>query len=553
MKKSKTNEFNTSRHDIFNKMLKKIFTRADLKYEYNKAKNVWEVCIGNGSDLVSDCNKSYSPEYKRQFKELFRICLLESNVEYLCYHNKKKVDFSKDDVINNILEYLSSWGIILTNPFKAESERKLFAKLLYKYIVELLDVVFDIEKGDGNKKPADHNISAAFEKKICQLRKRTNNTDFSTLIYSVACKNDIDIIFDQDFDRTECNYALCISVYGRAFDTINNIDMITDIRFIETEPEELWYGHNGYYKKNDNVSLTFCDWDIIGPHEELKRQPFQNMIKGFDHYPFRTNAVFKSPQPHSNVKSFKVLNYDAYNYRLPRYFYFVTKISEKELEKKYSYYYDNPSLIQYIENKGIFLIKDKYAFTEIMHSELLLENTMNVLEDLIKIDVPSFFDTKIKAKEYISKLPDCFVNVNSFFKYLESHKAEGNQAIIIFIYSLSVLIDNLCHNIDYWTMTEKNSLPEEKRVFYITRIKDFLVSDQLIRFIEHYRNFYSEHKAVIQELSYIIDNTKYSSQCANIDSSCGDNHKQFYPFEYLKRSLEVLSELLIANMPEQIV
>lgn len=102
-------------------------------------------------------------------------------------------------------------------------------------------------------------------------------------------------------------------------------------------------------------------------------------------------------------------------------------------------------------------------------------------------------------------------------------------------------------------MTEKNSLPEEKRVFYITRIKDFLASDQLIRFIEHYRNFYSEHKAVIQELSYIIDNTKYSSQCANIDSSCGDNHKQFYPFEYLKRSLEVLSELLIANMPEQIV
>lgn len=402
MKRSETNDFSSTRHEIFKHMLQIIFTRADLKYGYIKANKVWKVCIGNGGDLVSDCNKSYSPEYKRQFKELFRICLLESDVEYLCYYTKmkkkEKVDFTKEDVINNILEYLSSWGIVLTNFFKVDSEKKLFAKLLYMYIVDLLDVVFDVEKDDGNKKPADHNISAAFEKKIVQLKKRTANTDISTLIYSVACKNDIEMIFDPDFDRKECNYALCISVYGIVFDTINNIDMITDIRFIETEHEELWYGHNGYYKKNDNVSFTFCDWNTIGPHEELKRQPFQNMIKGFDHYPFRTNAVFKSPQPRRNVKSFKILNYDTYNHQLPRYFYFVTKISEKELENKYSYY-DNPSLLQYIENKGIFLIKAKYAFTEIMHSELLLENTMNVLEDLIKIDVPSFFDTIIKAKE----------------------------------------------------------------------------------------------------------------------------------------------------------
>ena len=85
MIKSETNEFNSTRHEIFKHMLKTIFTRADLKYEHTEAKKGWEVRIGKGGDLVSDCKKSYSSEYKRKFKEMFGICLLESDVEYLCY------------------------------------------------------------------------------------------------------------------------------------------------------------------------------------------------------------------------------------------------------------------------------------------------------------------------------------------------------------------------------------------------------------------------------------------------------------------------------------
>lgn len=409
----------------------------------------------------------------------------------------------------------------------------------------MLDVVFYFEEGDGIGKAADHNISDAFEKKIGQLKKKTAKTDISTLIYSVACKNDIEMIFDPDFDRKECNYALCIPVYDRELDIFNRFNLMTDIRYIEkTDANERWYRNDGYYQKNDNVSFTFCDWNKEDS-KELYQQPWKYMIKGFDKYPFKRDTMFKPLQLRSNITSFKLLDYDIYNFLLPRYFYYVTKISEEDLKDKYSNIYDNPSMLWHFEEKAIGLLKEKYSFTEKMRFELLLENIMNILEDLVKVDVPSFFNTEIEIKKYISKLPKCFVNVNIFFSYFKKHKAAEKRTIILFIYSISVLIDNLCHNLDDLIMFNAINMTDEKMVSYKDKIKKFLDSQQLKDLIKYYRAYYRINKDLLQKVPYVIDNTRFSSHYAMINAPCGSKTKYFYPFQYLKRLLEYINNLLI--------
>ena len=562
--KSKTIEFNTARHDIFKHMLKTIFTRADLKYEYIKAKKVWEVRIGDGSDLVSDCKKSYSPEYKRQFKELFGICLLESGVEYHCYHNKKEVAFSKDDVIKNILDYLSSLGIILTNPFKVDSEKKLFAKLLYKYIAELLDVVFDIKEGEGILNAADHNISAAFEKKIGQLGKRTAITDITTLIYSVACKNDLEVIIDPDYDKGECNYALCISTRDRMLDVNNNVRMTTEIIFIDSVPAERWYTLDGFFEKRENVSFTFLDWNTEDSVKEFRNQPWRIMIKGFEEYPFSKNQQFKSRKLRNDVQYFELIDYDEYGHQLPRYFYFVTKLSEEELNNKYSSFFDNPSLLSHLENKGVFQLKKVHSFDEKKYLRQLLENIVNPLSMLLKVDTGTFFDTELKLKSYISNLPDFIRNHNSLFQFLKKHKANEKQTIIVFIYTVSVLIDSLCNYFENLTISEgvptsepytynfryrcimmiKNNLSEDVIKSYADRIKVFLDSGKLTELIEAYRTYYDVRKDCLSDLDRIIDSSRSRSILSLTSNSIDEDNKGFYPFEYLRSSLEVIYELL---------
>ena len=565
----KNNNLSERRHDIFKDMLQNIFTRADLKYEYLESEKAWKVCIGDGGDLVSDCKRSYSSEYKKRFTEIFRICLLEQDVQFLCIHNKEKVEFSRDNIIDNSLDYLRKLGIIICDPFKVDSEKALFNKLIYRFILSLLDVIFDVSDRSPvkqNKDAADDDISSSFEKKISVLKRQSEKKDFTSLIYSVANKADIGVIFDPDYDRDECNYAICISVYDRAFYAINSMDLITDVRYIEAEPNERWYSPDGYYEKNDNVSFTFRDWSK--EDSQGYRQTWKYMIKGFDKYPFKSNAAFKPPQLCSDIKSFKLLNYDAFNYQLPRYFYFVTKLSEKELEAKYKYVYDNPALIRCIEAKGLCLLREKYSFNEKMYSDILLDNIVNYLEGLEKIDTSDFFNTEIKVKEYIQKLPDCFINVNTVFQYFKSHKADDKQAIIIFIYSVSVLIDNFCDCISNLIAAEgtptedestysfscknlimiRKNLSEEVIAECAKKVKDFLDSQILVELIDEYRAYYNEHKESLNKLSNIIENTNHRSLYALLDAPCGGENKGYYPFEYLKRSLEILHELLTARI-----
>lgn len=562
--------FTTTRHDILKDMLQNIFTRADLKYEYLESDKAWKVCIGNGGDLVSDCKKSYSPEYKRKFSEIFRICLLEHDVQFVCIHNKKKVEFSRDRIIDNSQDYLKKLGIIIRNPFKVDSEKALFNKLIYRFILSLLDVIFDVSDCSPvkqNKDAADDDISSSFEKKISVLKRQSEKKDFTSLIYSVAKKADIEVIFDPDYDRDECNYAICISVYDRALYAFNNMDLVTDVRYIEAEPNERWYSRDGYYEKNDNVSFTFRDWSKEDS-QGMFRQPWNYMIKGFDKYPFKSNAAFKPPQLRSDIKSFKLLNYDAFNYQLPHYFYFVTKLSEKEVEAKYKYVYDNPALIRCIEAKGLCLLREKYSFNEKMYSDILLDNIVNFLEGLEKIDASSFFNTEIKVKEYIQKLPDCFINVNTVFQYFKSRKADDKQAIIIFIYSVSVLIDNFCDCISNLIAAEGTPTEDEstysfscKNLIMIrknlsegviadcaNKIEAFLNSQILVELIDEYIAYYNEHKESLNKLSNIIENTNHRSLYALLDAPCGEGNKGYYPFEYLKRSLESLHELITAQI-----
>lgn len=297
---------------------------------------------------------------------------------------------------------------------------------------------------------------------------------------------------------------------------------------------------------------------------EQHHQTLKYVIKCCEKYPFKSNAVFNLPHLRSDIRRFQLLNYDTFNYQLPHYFYYITSLSETELEDKY----DNMNLLQHFEKKGLSLLMEKYSFTVKKHYQLFLEIIEIFLDGLAKINASTFFNTELKVKEYTLNLPDCFINVNSVFQYFKNHKADDMQSIIIFIYSFSVLIDNFCYCISNLTRmkvttTEEeniyslsnehiiiNYLPEDSLAKCAETIKAFLDSYQLNELIEEYRDYYNEYKDLLNELSNIIENTNHRSVLAFIDAPCCGKNKGFYPFEYLRKSLESLYKLLITKKHE---
>lgn len=567
MKKKKSMEFYTTRNEIFIDMLKSIFTRADLKYDYINNEGKWEVSIGAGSDLVSDCKKSYSSEYKCKIDKIFEICLLDVNTCIRCFHNKSEIEFSRENVINNTIDYLIGLGINIGNPFKIESERYLLSKLIYKYIVQLLDVIFNVDSQSlvkERKGVGDDIIKNFYGKRISKLKKQVEKSDITSLIYSNAAKSDIEVVFDSDYDKSEYNYALCISLYNQRIDMFGNLMMITDVSYIEREKTERWYGINGYYQKIDSIQLTFCDWENPENKDQVYQQDWVHMISGFEKYPFPTNAVFKPKTYRKDIKRFEVINCDSYDYKLPHYIYFVTKLSKEELKKKYSSIYDNPNLKCYMEYKAIIMLKERYDFNEEKYSKLILDNILNFLNWISAIDHKSFFDINLPLKEYIITFSDIFLNLSSIFQFLKSHNADNKQAIIIFIYSVSVIIDNLCHYIENITLANctsisedytatfrlnnaimiKNNLSTEQIRSYADKIKAFLDSDKLSEMIELYREYYDVRKKELRSLENIIDNFNYGSTHSTIHNSIVDENRRYVPFEFLKSELEKLCEIL---------
>lgn len=573
MKKKKSMKFYTTRNEIFIDMLKSIFTRADLKYDYINNEGKWEVSIGAGSDLVSDCKKSYSSEYKCKIDKIFEICLLDINICIRCFHNKSEIEFSRENVINNTIYYLIGLGINISNPFKIESERYLLSKLIYKYIVQLLDVIFDVDfqslvkerKGVG-----DDIIKDSFAKRISKLKRQVEKSDITSLIYSNAAKSDIEVVFDSDYDKSEYNYALCISLYNRKIDIFSNFMMMTDISYIDKEQPERWYSINGYYEMVKQQVFTYCDFSTDEGRKELYQQKWVHMISGFEKYPFTKNAALKPQRYHKEIKPFKVINCDVYDYQLPHYVYFITKLSEEELEKKYNLILDNPSLIYHMEYKAISMLKERYGFNEEKYSKLILDNILNFLNWLSAIDHKSFFDINLSLKEYIAKLSKTNLNTNNIFSFLKSHKAKDNKAIIVYIYSITALIDNYCYYIENITaepVTQisedsmnrgldnaimiKNNLSTEQIRFYADKIKAFLDSDKLSEMIELYREYYDVRKKELRSLENIIDNFNYGSTHSTIHNSIVDENRRYVPFEFLKSELEwfheILNKILLMN------
>ena len=107
---------------------------------------------------------------------------------------------------------------------------------------------------------------------------------------------------------------------------------------------------------------------------------------------------------------------------------------------------------------------------------------------------------------------------------MKSHKANDKESIIIFIYSFSVLIDNLCRSLSYFTMmdsiekedeytanytfknilTIRSALPEESIAKYANRIKVFLDSRNLDDLIDKYSIYYTEHEEYLKKISMIL-------------------------------------------------
>ena len=187
------NEKDEWRKIELSKILSNIYGYKDLSVLENSDGTI-EVLLGesiglNKCSFSIELNKcSFSDKYKKKYDKLLWFTFISESCIFT-NKNKKKKKFTREEAVKGAIKYLKKW-VDLQYSFYAEKEKQLFAKLLYKLIKKVIDVLFD---DDTDKR-----------KSINEFFDNILHKDIIDMIYDKIKLEDVETSFDSKYEKGEC-------------------------------------------------------------------------------------------------------------------------------------------------------------------------------------------------------------------------------------------------------------------------------------------------------------------------------------------------------------
>lgn len=409
------------------------------------------VILGKGYEISKvKCTDSYYNKYKKIINYSF---------------NKENDESNRKKLLSNSVKLFKQYSIDVEYYFDSPYEQRLYSRWLSMQVSKMIDVIFE---RTSEKTSMNEDISCRFNDVIKNIRNKVSKNDIRVLMYRIARKKDIEIIYDVDYDKRDCNYVLpvfvgkneCIMQGYRYF--INDIEMSFD--------------------KEYNYSL-----------KKYRAYPY-----GLQMLPLDKSENF-NVDDYNETCSFKVFNIKRRKYYLPLYFYFATNLSA---EKEHLQLQSGQVILGYSLNLDVNVamkIKAMKRLSEIyqFNSKEYICDTVNsidiILDEIYTLNYREFFT----GKKISNSLFDDYKN---FTFILKNNGFPTEKSKEMYIYLISRVVEELS---DYITYTDADSIicynEDEVVKRHIKKICDKANSPNLSAAAKEYEEFFKTNNEDIYD------------------------------------------------------
>ena len=405
----------------------------------------------------------YSPTSLNNVKHLLEITFQNKDVTFEDKKGAKSFNLTIDKVIDNTVEYFRGLGIFIPEVMNS-TERHLLGRQMYYAILEnILSAVFsnvNTEKGKINTENDD--ISHEFNKAVERIKSKYSPGDFWEQLYVDIKASDVEKVYDSDYSKDECNYGICVWTNAQVV-----------FKKLKIVPLMYYFACNSDSEQSKVPKFYGDPFDALLKETEHSNDSFEELTSGFVAKEILDNRNFVSPYYYNEKHEDRIdkIKNEPKEYRIhlnikipnsnfiPRYFYFMTKLSEDVVREKYPNCKSSAMLNSKLMEKAIEIISTDYRESITQYYKETLANIENICRKFLSIDIESILSYKIQ-------------NVSDFKKALSSLCNEDD-------------IDGM------WKICQEQHLSAEQTSRYIycgieNTIRDFsfLISDLSLSWVE---------------------------------------------------------------------
>jgi len=191
-------DYDKYRHQELRSLIKGIFVTTKNNYQKTDADTAI-ISRGEGQDL-KDC--SFQAVDRERYYNLFEIALTYKNCQFKYKGNRdNQSKFDQTTAMYNSVDFFVKRNIPLDYTFQSQEEAALFSRLIYRFITQLLDVLFEEYPSDTESK---------YQEVLDQIRCEVIVKDIYELIYETAKWSDAELITYGKRTVDECDSVILI-------------------------------------------------------------------------------------------------------------------------------------------------------------------------------------------------------------------------------------------------------------------------------------------------------------------------------------------------------
>ena len=468
-----------------------------------------EIVLGRKKDFT-DC--SFKVTYRVRYEDLFNLTFTHKQCKFKYVGKQKKgYTFNRDIAVNNAVAFFKKKGVDIDYIFHSQAEQYLFSKLLYKYISMLIGVLF--EDFDCLGSARNNLVKKRYDEVFRKIRKEVKSNDIIDLIYNVANISDIEQVIDERYDRTECNIAYLVDTFSYQSSNL---------------------------RINDAVICNVKDYDISSVSNIVMNKAGMR----YQMFPFKKIIPLSIGKDTHTVSLRIWQNIDREKF-FPRYFWYVTKNTEDVSNMEdYSLSFDHRinEIKRKIYGAAIRALNNNNLYDKKMMYIQWMNSLKAVLERVYTENYDSYFsiDKAQKSKK------DRYNNLKSFLK---DNTIDELDLKIIYIYLVSVAIDNLCEKLNIFNHEEmKKYISKDDKAYkqHCKYLKEICDSKNLETAINKYTAFYNDNKSVIYAFAQKVEISKISGDETLLST-------KYNPYLFLKNSLQRYYKCLCNTQQEPFI
>lgn len=424
-----------NRKNTLNRLIKSVFKRKMVGFDDdNYERGIYgEIEIGK---IETFNNHSYTNTYRKKYDILFDITFNTVKYKFYYSNSNSKKKFSRDNAIQNIVNYFKEFGINFPNCFENAHEKYLFSKLIYKLIsTELLPAIFITEenvKCCDKKVLGQEDITADFTIAIKNIKAVLESNDIVSIIYRNAKMSDIETVYENNYKEPRREYNLvtcmCIEEVEEYLYELWSFDPIIEM-YIATKPYEIY-----------NSELS----DFSGSIEKLKKQSLLLSMDGMAAFEF-PNDIYSKQRTVDGI-IIKCLNNIATFSFLPRYFYYAPKLDQYSSEfRENGFLRSEVTVYQNMRRNAAKALQEKYQAKFKKYYENIMKTIITNTDMLSSVDYEYLLiGNRCEKQELAKALGNMWQDINRLYAVLYDgdYDAADIKAVIIWLIEYSVSMMN---------------------------------------------------------------------------------------------------------------